>query len=72
MYRFPIAAFAAVLCFSPLRAQQGNVASGQRDFRVCAPCHSLERDRNMTGPSLADLWGRKAGTLPSFDRFPRR
>ncbi|WP_347337068.1 c-type cytochrome [Bradyrhizobium retamae] len=23
----------------------------------------------MTGPSLADLWGRRAGTLPSFDRF---
>jgi cytochrome c len=23
----------------------------------------------MTGPSLAGLWGRKAGTLPSFDRY---
>src|SRR5712664_4553519 len=23
----------------------------------------------MTGPSLADLWGRKAGALPSFDRY---
>jgi cytochrome c len=23
----------------------------------------------MTGPSLANLWGRKAGTLPSFDRY---
>jgi cytochrome c len=23
----------------------------------------------MTGPSLANLWGRKAGNLPSFDRY---
>jgi cytochrome c len=23
----------------------------------------------MTGPSLADLWGRKAGGLPSFERY---
>jgi cytochrome c len=63
------AALAAGVCLSPLHAQQSSVARGQRDFRVCAPCHSLERDRNMTGPSLAELWGRKAGTLQSFDRF---
>jgi cytochrome c len=64
-----VAALAAAFWLSPLHAQQGNVPRGQRDFRVCAPYHSLERDRNMTGPSLAELWGRKAGTLPSFDRF---
>jgi cytochrome c len=23
----------------------------------------------MTGPSLANLWGHKAGSLPSFDRY---
>jgi cytochrome c len=23
----------------------------------------------MTGPSLADVWGRKAGSLPSFNRY---
>jgi cytochrome c len=23
----------------------------------------------MTGPSLSNLWGRKAGSLPSFDRY---
>jgi cytochrome c len=26
-------------------------------------------DRNMTGPSLANLWGRKAGGLSSFERY---
>lgn len=48
---------------------QDSVARGERDFRACAPCHSLKPDRNMTGPSLANLWGRKAGSLPSFDRY---
>jgi cytochrome c len=50
-------------------AQSGNASRGQQDFRACAPCHSLEPGRNMTGPSLANLWGRKAGSLPSFDRY---
>jgi cytochrome c len=54
---------------SPAVAQPGNASRGQQDFRACAPCHSLEPDRNMTGPSLANLWGRKAGSLPSFDRY---
>lgn len=37
--------------------------------RACAACHSLTPDKNMTGPSLAGVWGRKAGTLQSFDRY---
>src|SRR5690348_14309478 len=37
--------------------------------RACAACHSLAPDRNMTGPSLAGVWGRKAGSLESFDRY---
>jgi len=60
---------AAIVLASPALAQQGDASRGERDFRICAPCHSLEPDRNMTGPSLAALWGRKAGTLPSFDRY---
>jgi len=60
-----------LLAASPFRAaaQPGNAANGERMYRVCAACHSLEPDRNMTGPSLADLWGRKSGGLPSFPRY---
>src|ERR1700746_1984154 len=50
-------------------AADGNAARGQRVFGACAACHSLQPDQNMTGPSLADLWGRKAGNLPSFNRY---
>jgi len=46
-----------------------NVDRGQRAFQACAACHSLEPNRDMTGPSLANLWNRKAGTLASFPRY---
>ena len=48
---------------------EGNPSRGQRVFGACAACHSLQPDQNMTGPSLADLWNRKAGTLTSFSRY---
>jgi cytochrome c len=65
-------AIVALVTFASLSsalAEPGDASRGQQDFRACAPCHSLEPDRNMTGPSLANLWGRKAGSLPSFDRY---
>jgi cytochrome c len=48
---------------------EGNATRGQRVFGACAACHSLQPDQNMTGPSLAGLWNRKAGSLPSFARY---
>ena len=69
MRTYAALAFATVLMIPPVLAQNGNPTRGQQAFRVCAPCHSLEPDRNMTGPSLANLWGRKAGSLPGFERY---
>lgn len=69
MKRLLTLVFAGVASASGAIAQPGNADRGQRDFRACAACHSLEPGRNMTGPSLADLWGRKAGGLSSFDRY---
>ena len=64
-----IVVLATIVSFAAARATAEDAARGERDFRACAPCHSLEPDRNMTGPSLAQLWGRKAGSLPSFERY---
>src|SRR5260370_28345109 len=47
----------------------GDPKGGAKPFRACAACHSLAPDRNMTGPSLASIWGRKAGSLESFERY---
>jgi cytochrome c len=48
---------------------QGDVGRGQRLFQNCGACHSLEPNKNLTGPSLSDVYGRKAGTLESFSRY---
>jgi cytochrome c len=50
-------------------AADGNPTRGQRVFGACASCHSLLPDKNMTGPSLANVWGRKAGSVTSFSRY---
>jgi cytochrome c len=69
MNKLVVIGISTIALLSPALAQHSDAARGQRDFRMCAPCHSLEPDRNMTGPSLADLWGRKAGSLQSFERY---
>jgi len=48
---------------------EADPGQGARVFRACASCHSLEANRNMTGPSLAGVWNRKAGGLSSFTRY---
>jgi cytochrome c len=53
----------------PAQAVEGDPRRGRQAYRACAACHSLAPDRNMTGPTLAGLWGRKAGSLPSFQRY---
>lgn len=50
-------------------AADGDATKGQRVFGACAACHSLKPEQSMTGPSLANLWNRKAGSLASFSRY---
>jgi cytochrome c len=60
----------AIISFGVFAAlSEGNSTRGQRVFGACAMCHSLQPDQNMTGPSLANLWNRKAGTVASFTRY---
>src|SRR6516164_11491456 len=64
-----VAAFLTFLFGANAAPSEGNTARGQRVFAACAACHSLQSDQNMTGPSLAGIWNRKAGTLASFSRY---
>ena len=68
-YARPAATLFFCLLVSSSFAQEGDVALGARAFRACAACHSVDANRNMTGPSLADIWNRKAGSLSSFSRY---
>ena len=69
MSKFVFVALAIFASLSRAEAASADASRGAQDFRACAACHSLEPDRNMTGPSLANLWGRKAGGLSSFERY---
>ena len=62
---------AAVLAvgLSQLAYPQAQPLRPASPFQSCAACHSLEPGRNMTGPSLGELFGRKAGSLAGFLRY---
>ena len=59
----------AVASATTTEAEVSQVGRGEQYFRACAGCHSLTPDHNMTGPSLAGVFGRKAGALSSFQRY---
>lgn len=61
--------FGCALVFAAQSPGEKATQSGLKAYQVCAACHSLEPGRNLTGPSLANLFGRKAGTLPDFPRY---
>ena len=50
-------------------ATTGDPARGVQIFRSCAACHSLESGEHRTGPSLAGILGRHAGTVEGFTRY---
>src|SRR5690606_11648070 len=36
-------------------------------FAECKACHSVEPGKHGIGPSLAGIWGEKAGAVPGYD-----
>jgi cytochrome c len=64
---------AAVLVSLALVARAQGVGDAQRGAQVfiqCKVCHSLEGGKNMVGPSLHGLIGRKAGSAPGYAYSP--
>jgi cytochrome c len=48
----------------------GDAARGEQKFIECGACHSLKAGVTIVGPSLAGLFGRKAGSLTDFRYSP--
>jgi cytochrome c len=64
---------AVILLPFALVAQAQGVGDAQRGAQVfvqCKICHSLEAGKNMVGPSLHGLFGRKSGSVPGFAYSP--
>ena len=47
----------------------GDAKQGAQAFRICAACHSLKPGIHLSGPSLANIWGRRNATVSGFSRY---
>ncbi|MCI4677413.1 cytochrome c family protein [Rhodoblastus acidophilus] len=48
-------------------AAAADVNAGKKVFYKCAICHTAVKGRNSIGPSLFDVVGRKAASLPGYN-----
>ncbi len=49
-------------------AHAQDVAAGEQSFKKCLACHRIgEGAKNLVGPELNGLDGRKAGTVPGYN-----
>jgi cytochrome c len=55
-----------VTSVAPATAQKARPTA----FAQCAGCHATEAGKNLFGPSLAGVSGRRAGSLPSYTYSP--
>ena len=45
---------------------EGDPAKGEKVFKKCKACHSLEAGKKKIGPSLNGIFGKAAGTTEGF------
>ncbi len=45
---------------------EGDPEQGEKDFRRCGACHTVDEGVNRVGPSLFNVIGRQAGTAPDY------
>lgn len=48
----------------------GNAAAGAEVFKQCMACHVVEPGQNRTGPTLAGIIGRAAGSIDGYSYTP--
>ncbi len=48
----------------------GDAAAGAEVFKQCMACHVVEPGQNRTGPTLAGIIGRDAGTVEGYSYTP--
>ena len=66
---FAVTATLGLLVWSAPARGTGDPVHGATLFQACAACHSTTLGEHMTGPSLAKIWQRKAGTVDGFSRY---
>ena len=61
--------FVLAMMVAAAASAAGDAKRGASAYRACIACHSLESGMHRTGPSLAGVWGRNAGSLEDFARY---
>jgi cytochrome c len=65
---------AGMIALAGQAAAEGDAAKGEKLFKgflQCSSCHSLEVGETKVGPTLAGLFGRKAGSVEGFKRYSK-
>ena len=66
MNRIVLAAITVVASAAPALAQ--DLAAGENSFKKCLPCHRVGPEaKNLVGPLLNGLDGRKSGTIEGYN-----
>ena len=69
--RWAIVMVGLVAANLPSSAMAADPAAGKTVFTsTCSICHSVQPGKNMVGPSLAGVVGRKTGSVPGFRYSP--
>jgi cytochrome c len=63
--RVQTAVVLAIIAASPALAE-GDAAAGEKVYKKCKTCHSLEAGKNKLGPNLAGIFGRQAGSVEGY------
>ena len=48
-----------------------DIKAGEKVFKKCKACHYANREKHKTGPHLANLIGRKAGSLEDYKKYSK-
>lgn len=52
---------------TPTRTTAAATVTEPASFAQCKACHSVEPGKNGIGPTLAGIWGDRAGIVPGFE-----
>ncbi|MEE2999366.1 MAG: c-type cytochrome [Pseudomonadota bacterium] len=47
----------------------GDAVKGKKVFKKCKACHAIKAGKNKTGPSLAGIINKKAGSVAGYKKY---
>ncbi|SOC31045.1 c-type cytochrome [Thalassospira xiamenensis] len=65
-FNLRVAVLVQVLSLTMSHGASADATDGERVFRKCAACHSLEPGKNNVGPSLFGVVGRQCGAVKGY------